>query len=140
MHVANTVENETPQLESVLVGSEPTIGEKYVYWKGTSDRRYLHTVFDLKHCPPLPRINYILVHRDEEGRRTPLHVGYTVRESSSLNLAHLRQKGASLGANEVHIHLLTESDVERKLIEFDLRTLAVTSSIRRMHLSPANSY
>jgi hypothetical protein len=36
-------------------------------------------------------------------------------------LAEIRQRGATMGANEVHVHLLATSDRDMKLVEFDLR-------------------
>ncbi|MGB6438001.1 MAG: hypothetical protein WBE89_01425, partial [Methyloceanibacter sp.] len=68
----------------------------------------------------LPRANYILVRRLDDGSRTPLASGQTKDDAISLNLAHLRHQGARLGANEVHIHLLAETTEERANVEGDL--------------------
>ena len=90
------------------------------YWRGASGRRYLHSVYTLIGCPALPRANYILVRRHDDGSRTPLSFGQTKDDAISLNLAHLRHQGARLGANEVHIHLLAETPEERAHVEGDL--------------------
>ena len=71
-------------------------------------------------CPALPRANYILVRRHDDGTRTPLAFGQTKDDAVTLNLAHLRHEGAKLGANEVHIHLLAETVDERSHVEDDL--------------------
>ena len=43
----------------------------------------------------------------------------------------IRQRGAELGATEVHVHLLADNAKIGKLIEFDLRTGQVEADISR---------
>jgi len=110
-----------PANDPAVFCAESNIRQIFHDWRGASGRRYLHSVYSLAACPAMPKVNYILVHCDMFGKRTPLRIGRTVEEASSLNLAHLRQKAAQLGANEVHIHLLAETAQDRRLIETDLR-------------------
>jgi len=91
------------------------------FWRGASGRRYAHTVYSLIECPPLPRAAYLLIHRDPAGQRQVLHIGSTESSAPSLNLARLRQRGASLGANEVHVHFPAETPEQRRLVVCDLR-------------------
>src|SRR5262245_63504124 len=101
---------------------QPQIGsEEFFFWTGASSRRYVHSVFSLIECPELPPANYVLVKRDGRGRRKILRIGRTDHDAPSLNLAELRHRGAKLGANEVHVHLLTDSRGQRRLVEMDLR-------------------
>ena len=105
--------------------SEPRqaeLSERFHFWSGASGKRYIHTIYRLVDCPPLSSGNYMLVRRGEDGQRTLLAVGRTEHATSTLNLAEIRQRGASLGANEVHIHLLAENARQMKLVEFDLKT------------------
>ncbi len=102
-------------------GLADLLEQPFHYCRGRDGRRYLHTVFSLIHCPELPKANYVLVHRDAEGRRTPLAVGQTTEDSGSLNLARLRWIGARLRANEIHLYLLAETPQERQAVENDLR-------------------
>jgi hypothetical protein len=95
--------------------------DRFHFWGGASGERYVHTVYSLVDCPEVPQGNFILVHRDAEGRRAVLATGHLTRECPSLNLAELRQRGARLGANEVHIHLLASTAQQRRRIELDLR-------------------
>lgn len=127
-----------PANEPALVCREAQVTQPFHYWRGASGQRYLHTVFPLFDCPLMPRVNYILVQRDRDGTRRPLDVGQTVSHTDSLNLAHLRRKAALLGANEIHIHFLSETVTERAAAEADLsaRQLGRTSS--RRNFSPAN--
>ena len=118
-------EVETPPLwgpadEPALVCSEAAFAQAFHYWRGASGRRYLHSVYSLVGCPALPRANYILVRRFDDGTRVALAFGQTKDDAISLNLAHLRHQGAKLGANEVHIHLLAETPEERAHVEGDL--------------------
>jgi hypothetical protein len=94
---------------------------RFRFWFGASGRRYVHTIHPLLECPTLPEANYLLVRRHDDGTRTVLHIGHTTNPAPSLNLAHIRQKAATLGANEVHVHLLTATESQRRLIECDLR-------------------
>jgi hypothetical protein len=97
-------------------------GHRFFFWRGATGERYVHTVFSLMECPELPRSIYILVKRDANERRTVMHVGRADHEANSLNLAEMRFRGASVGANEVHVHFLVEGDRERRLVEFDLQS------------------
>jgi hypothetical protein len=94
-------------------------GQHFEFWTGQSGRRYVHTVYSLIDCPELPAANYVLVRRDVAGRSI-LQAGRTIHASASLNLADVRHRGAQLGAHEVHVHLLADTDAERRLVERDI--------------------
>jgi hypothetical protein len=92
----------------------------------------VHTVYELLECPPLPAANYILVRREAGARRKVLSIGRVGHTAPSLNLAEIRQRGAELGADEVHVHLLADSAKLAKLIEFDLRTGQIEADFARL--------
>jgi hypothetical protein len=96
------------------------IGHGFHYWEGLTGVRYLHSVYSLKECPELPKANYIMVRKLGTGDAIPLFIGQTIADATSLNLAHIRQKAARLGANEIHIHVMTDSHKERNDVERDL--------------------
>ena len=73
-------------------------------WRGASGQAYVHTVYGLIECPPLPKASYILVRREADGRRVALFAGLGSNDAATLNLAQVRQRGAQLGANEVHVY------------------------------------
>lgn len=100
----------------------PDVRERFHFWAGASGQRYVHTIYSLVECPALPQSNYVLVKRDDMGRRCVLSIGRLANGVPTLNLAEIRQRGAELGANEVHVHLLASTAKQSKLIEFDLRT------------------
>jgi hypothetical protein len=122
-----------PADEPALVCSEAAFAQAFHYWRGASGRRYLHSVYSLIGCPALPRANYILVRRFDDGRRVALAFGQTKDDAVSLNLAHLRHEGAKSGANEVHIHLLAENSDDRALVEADL----TAAHMRRLQANAA---
>jgi hypothetical protein len=122
-----------PADEPALVCSEAAFAQAFHYWRGASGRRYLHSVYSLIGCPALPRANYILVRRYDDGRRVALAFGQTKDDAVSLNLAHLRHEGAKIGANEVHIHLLAENSDDRALVETDL----TAAHMRRLQANAA---
>lgn len=111
---------------SVETGNAPAkldvydIGHEFHYWDGLTGARYLHSVYSLQDCPELPKANYIMVRKLENGEAIPLFIGQTIADAASLNLAHIRQKAARLGANEIHIHVMTETSKERDDVERDL--------------------
>ena len=90
-------------------------------WRGASGRRYLHTVYSLIECPPVPKTNYLLVRRNDDGSRQVLHIASGENSAPTLNLARIRQVGATLGANEVHVHFLAETEKQRRVVACDLR-------------------
>lgn len=90
-------------------------------WRGASGKSYVHSVYSLLECPPLPKATYLLVRREHGARRRVLHVGLGQHEAATLNLAGIRQRGAQLGANEVHVHFAAQSDAARTLTVCDLR-------------------
>lgn len=94
--------------------------QRFQFWTGASGQRYVHTIYTLHDCPALSSGNFILVNRDESGHRTILQIGLLPANAPTLNLADIRQRGATLGANEVHVHLLADSTREAKRIAFDL--------------------
>jgi hypothetical protein len=98
------------------------LADRFQFWSGASGRRYVHTVYSLFECPAIPAGNYILIHRDAEGRRLVLAVGRVGHSATSLNLAEIRRRGAALGANEVHVHLLAPNAKLSRFIESDLRS------------------
>ena len=93
---------------------------RFQFWRGATTKRYIHNVFPLLACPELPSCNYVLVRLNADGSRTPLRVGRACDQAGSLNRARVRRLAAQLGANEVHVHLIGETEQEQKMVEMDL--------------------
>ena len=112
-----------PPLAMPLLGERASvydIGHGFHYWQGLTGARYLHSAYNLQDCPELPKANYIAVKKLPNGENIPLFIGQTMADANSLNLAHIRQRAARLGANEIHIHVMTECRKERDDVERDL--------------------
>jgi hypothetical protein len=105
----------------VALGMPSDVPARLHFWRGASGRRYVHAVYSLIECPPLPAASYILARRDDAGLRTVLHIGQGTSDAPTLNLAQVRQRGATLGANEVHVHFLASGEEQRQLVVCDLR-------------------
>jgi len=103
-----------------VLAPECDASHRFEFWSGASGQRYVHTVYGLIECPELPRANYVLVYRDDGGRRHVLRIGHLANRAASLNLAEIRHNGARLGANEVHVHLLGRTDQQRRQIALDI--------------------
>jgi hypothetical protein len=115
--------------EQAFLDGAADLAQRFHFWSGASGRRYVHTIYSLVDCPAVPAGNYILVHRDAEGRRLVLAIGRVGNTAASLNLAEIRRRGAELGANEVHVHLLAPNAKLSRLIETDLRSGQCTGII-----------
>lgn len=99
------------------------------FWTGASGTRYIHTIHSLLACPELPAVNYLLVHRETSGVQKVLAAGHTAHDAPSLNLAEIRRHGATLGANEVHVHMLADSASSAKVIEHDLKQAQLVDTL-----------
>ena len=121
---------------AMLQAATTDVRERFHFWCGASGQRYVHTIYSLVDCPALQSSNYILVRREASGTHTVLSIGRVAHDAQSMNLADIRQRGAELGANEVHIHLLAGSPKQSKLVEFDLKTgqfHAAQTGFRALH-------
>ncbi len=103
-------------------GLQGDTSARFHFWTGASGKRYVHTVYSLFDCPAVESANYVLVRREGVTKRTVLAIGRLTNACASLNLAEIRQRGATIGADEVHVHLLAMSDNEAQAVEADLRT------------------
>ena len=82
--------------------------ERFFYWQGSSGRKYIHSVYDLEGCPPLPGAVYVAVKR-----RGHLRIAVEVSRFAPFwdktlgedDLTRLE----SMGVDEVHVHLLAKN-------------------------------
>ena len=116
-------------------GSETSstgLNQDFTFWMGISGAPYVHTIYGLIDCPEIPNANIVLVRRDPEtGVREALHIGQVEHDAPSLNLAEIRHRGATLGANEVHVHLLGKSQAARAMIRRDITVASEHGELNR---------
>ena len=101
------------------IPSDPSFKDRFWYWRGASGRKYIHSVYGLDECPPLPGAIYVAVRRQGDlrtvmglGRFLPLWEGVL----SGRSLDRLRASGV----NEIHVHLMAKSPEECEDILNDL--------------------
>ncbi len=88
-------------------------GERFWYWHGASGRSYIHSIYPVNSCPPLPGAVFVAV-RNRHGRREPVSIG---RFSSLWDGAADNACGL---ADELHVHLLARGDAAAAAMFEDL--------------------
>jgi hypothetical protein len=106
-----------PVSSSLLRDSDAA--DRFWYWRGKSGRRYIHSVYSVATCPPLPGAVYVAVKRTG-ALRTALSVDRFPSVLDDRAGAKLRARIAACGAEEVHVHLLAGSEIEAETIRADL--------------------
>src|SRR4051812_37922170 len=92
---------------------------RFWYWHGASGRRYIHSIYAPDACPPLPGAVFLAVRRLGT-LRTVLGAG-RFAGLWDVNIAALSTTPwRDLGANEIHVHLLSRDDREAQIIAADL--------------------
>ena len=124
--------------QAAALRQAPAPSERVHAWAGASGKRYQHSVYGLLECPPLPQAVYLLVRRQANGALKVLYIAPALSDAPSLNLARIRQRGAALGANEVHAYLLATSAEACRTIACDLRA-GLFGSLGAQPSSPANN-
>ena len=113
--------------------SEP----RFWYWHGASGRRYIHSVYRPETCPPLPGAVFLAV-RSLGNLRTVLGAGRFAGLWDVNIPADDAGHWESLGANEIHVHLLSRDETEAREIAADLQaaleedvTISAEEPVRR---------
>jgi hypothetical protein len=91
--------------------------ERFWYWRGVSGKRYIHSVYPLDNCPPLPGAVYLAVRREGD-RRSVIAAG---RFSPCWDDASPME--AYPDADEIHVHLLAQDNNAAEDILQDLRAV-----------------
>jgi hypothetical protein len=99
--------------------SDPDLKDRFWYWTGASGRRYIHSVYPLDDCPPLPGAVFVLVKR-HGAIRTVVGIGRFTLFWDGVGRGFGPQRLAGSEADEVHVHLLAKSPEERVAILNDL--------------------
>ena len=128
--ITNASRRPPSQRRKGVAHGRPDAPGRPVEWAGRSGETFIHMAYALVACPEVPRANYILVERAGDGRPYVLAVGRVENAAPSLNLAHIRRRGATLGANEVHVYVHPGNVRGRRRIEQDLKA-AVSAARRR---------
>ncbi len=93
--------------------------ERFFYWQGASGRKYIHSVYELDACPPLPGAVYVAVKRSG-ALRIAVDIGrFAPFWDNTLGQDEAR-KFEALGVDEVHVHLLAHDSAGAEAIKADL--------------------
>lgn len=93
-------------------------GERFWYWNGASGQSYIHSIYPLERCPPLPGAVFIGVRR-RDGKREALLVD-RFPQSWDGRIPALYGAAAS-GMNELHVHLLARAGAAAQSVRDDLQ-------------------
>ena len=99
-----------------------SFGERFWYWHGASGQSYIHSVYPMESCPPLPGAVFIAVRR-RDGMREALLVG-RFPQSWGGRIPALNGAAAP-GVNELHVHLLARGDSAAQSVLEDLQEALV---------------
>lgn len=105
-------------LSSTLLRDTET-ADRFWYWSGRSGRRYIHSVYALINCPPLPGAVYIAARRNG-GVPVAVALGRFPAILDRPGIERLRRRLSALGASELHVHLLARSESEAETVRADL--------------------
>jgi hypothetical protein len=97
--------------------------ERFFYWQGASGHKYIHSVYDLDACPPLPGAVYVGVKRSGH-MRIAVAVGRFAPFWDKALGEYEASRLEELGVDEVHVHLLARNPDAAEAIKTDL-TLAL---------------
>ncbi len=93
--------------------------QRFWYWQGTSGRKYIHSIYEIDACPPLPGAIYVAVKRVglirvavAVGRFAPFW-DKTLGEDDLTRLE-------MLDVDEVHVHLLARNPEMADSVKHDL--------------------
>ena len=95
--------------------------ERLRFWRGASGRCYPYAAYRLIECPPVTAATYVMVQRPEAGPAKVLRVGHVRHAAATLNLAELRHIGASVGADEIHLHFVAGEVADVLAVELDMK-------------------
>lgn len=113
------------------VNRDGPFGDRFWYWNGGSGRRYIHSVFRVEDCPPLPGAIYLAVRREGCGKRIVCAIGHfssALPEAAAYLPSDLVRRH---GVNEVHVHLLAEGEIAVAAILEDLTAALLPAEPQR---------
>jgi hypothetical protein len=100
---------------SLSAPQDADMKDRFFYWSGASGRKYIHSVYNVEACPPLPGAIYVAVKR-QGALRIALAIGrFAPFEQNDLDELEY------LGADEVHVHLLAHDVQSATFICNDLK-------------------
>jgi hypothetical protein len=105
---------------AMTLAADPSFQDRFWYWSGASGRKYIHSVYRIEDCPPLPGAIYVAVKR-----KGPLRIVVAVGRfqpfwDHAVGTREARRL-TSLGVDELHVHLLGKTPAQMEAILADLQ-------------------
>lgn len=101
---------------SASLPEEPGLGERFWYWYGASGRRYIHSIYCIETCTPVPDAVFVAVKR-HGGTRSAVSAGRfpaQIASNTPIKLFGWQE------VQEIHVHLLARDDQCAQSILADL--------------------
>ena len=108
--------------EPARIGRLDEADNCFWYWYGLSGRRYIHNVYDIDLCPPLPGAVYLAVRKCDEKVSDVIDCGL-LPDVPGMAMRELFRAVKAAGATHIHAHLLASSPAEAQAICDDIRKL-----------------
>ncbi len=105
---------------SNLPSSLPGFRDRFWYWNGVSGKKYIHSIYSLSDCPPLPGAVYVTVQKTADGGRKPLEVGRFGDNWDYMEALVADQRCGLVSIDEIHVHLLAHNDASADEVLSDL--------------------
>ncbi len=94
---------------------EDEFSDRFWFWTGLSGKRYIHSIYSAKNCPPLPGAIYVVARRLDSDNRVPVRMG----RFSPLWDFPLPVNADDSGC-EIHVHLLAGDEIQTACVFDDL--------------------
>jgi hypothetical protein len=104
---------------TVDIPSDPAFKDRFWYWRGASGKKYIHSVYAVDDCPPLPGAIYLAVRR-QGNLRTVMALGRFMPFWDNVVTGRSLNRLCASGVNEIHVHLLAKSPDQCEAIVTDL--------------------
>ena len=101
-------------------------GQRFWYWLGSSGQSYIHSIYSVESCPPLPGAVFIAVRR-RGTRREPLLVGRFSESWDGQSSARRCLSADHGNVDEIHVHLIARSEAAAELVLHDLQAALAES-------------
>jgi hypothetical protein len=105
---------------AVTLASDPSFQDRFWYWSGASGQKYIHSVYRIEDCPPLPGAIYVAVKR-KGSLRVAVAVGRFQPFWDHVVGAREARRFASLGVDELHVHLLGKTPAQIEAVFSDIQ-------------------
>jgi len=96
------------------------IADRFWYWRGASGQSYIHSIYPVNDCPPLPGALFIAVSHTG-GRARPVGLGRFPLSFKVTMAETVRHAVPGTDVDEVHVHLLAKGEAMANAVASDLR-------------------